>query len=304
MVALTVLLLSGCTGTNADVSENTAVKENSGYEDYEYEESTVTAEPIKELNNEVDNKTNNKPSIKKLLQTALLPLGNTMYIWGGGWNEEDTGAGIESLTIGVSPEWKSFADLQTADYNYKDYDYEIHKGLDCSGYIGWLVYNVLESESYTGDEAGYVQAGYVTSSSQLADMLADKGFGKAQDTSSDTVYHLGDIVSMQGHVWMVLAMCSDNSVLLIHSSPPGVRISGTLLEDGSDSLALRLAENIMKTCYPEWYERYPDCSAGHNYLENARILHWNSQTLSDDENILAMDAQEIMQLILDESQSP
>jgi hypothetical protein len=109
---------------------------------------------------------------------------------------------------------------------------------------------------------------------------------------------------MQGHVWMVLAMCSDNSVLLIHSSPPGVRISGTLLEDGSDSLALRLAENIMQTCYPEWYERYPDCSAGHNYLENARIMHWNSQTLSDDENILAMDAQEIMQFILDESQSP
>ncbi len=30
-------------------------------------------------------------SIKGFIQTALKPLGTTMYIYGGGWNEEDTG---------------------------------------------------------------------------------------------------------------------------------------------------------------------------------------------------------------------
>ena len=38
-------------------------------------------------------------TLENLLKTALLPIGNTMYIYGGGWNEEDTGAGIEAMTI-------------------------------------------------------------------------------------------------------------------------------------------------------------------------------------------------------------
>lgn len=44
-------------------------------------------------------------TLENLLKTALLPIGNTMYIYGGGWNEEDTGAGIEAMTIGVSHKW-------------------------------------------------------------------------------------------------------------------------------------------------------------------------------------------------------
>ena len=34
-------------------------------------------------------------TLENLLKTALLPIGKTMYIYGGGWNEKDTGAGIE-----------------------------------------------------------------------------------------------------------------------------------------------------------------------------------------------------------------
>ena len=31
-------------------------------------------------------------TVQNFLATSLEPVGNTLYIWGGGWNEEDTGA--------------------------------------------------------------------------------------------------------------------------------------------------------------------------------------------------------------------
>ena len=99
-----------------------------------------------------------KKTIKEFLKTGLEPMGTTMYTYGGGWNEEDTGAGTEARTIGLSARWAEFAAQQTSSYNYKDYDYKkngdvIHLGLDCSGYVGWVLYNTLETEN--GKE-GYV----------------------------------------------------------------------------------------------------------------------------------------------------
>ena len=52
-----------------------------------------------------------------LLAYAKEPLGQVMYVWGGGWNEEDTGAGTESRHLGLSPAWKTFADAQDATYD-------------------------------------------------------------------------------------------------------------------------------------------------------------------------------------------
>ena len=44
------------------------------------------------------------------LKNALKPVGQTLYIYGGGWNEAQTGSGTEALTLGFSKEWKSFYD--------------------------------------------------------------------------------------------------------------------------------------------------------------------------------------------------
>ena len=52
------------------------------------------------------------PSLAKLLLLAKEPLCNTMYVWGGGWNEADTGAGLEARSLDVSPAWASFASKQ------------------------------------------------------------------------------------------------------------------------------------------------------------------------------------------------
>lgn len=46
------------------------------------------------------------------LRNALKPVGQTLYIYGGGWNEAQTGSGTESLTLDLSKEWKSFYDTQ------------------------------------------------------------------------------------------------------------------------------------------------------------------------------------------------
>ena len=47
--------------------------------------------------------------MERLLRTSLLPVGQTMYIWGGGWNQDDAGAGIEAVTLGVSKRWAEYA---------------------------------------------------------------------------------------------------------------------------------------------------------------------------------------------------
>lgn len=225
-------------------------------------------------------------SMDTLLQTSILPVGHTMYVWGGGWNEEDTGAGIEAVSIGVSKQWERFAAAQTADYDYKETRYQIHDGLDCSGYIGWLIYNVF----YDTDG----QKGFVMGASHMARTFADYGFGTY---IKDDVFLPGDICSMEDHVWMSLGQCPDGSVLLVHASPPGVRISGTRLPNGEKSEAVVLAEQIMQTYYPDWYERYPECGVLYNYVTDCVKMRWKQTKDSDPDGLHKKTAEEIVEYL-------
>lgn len=230
-------------------------------------------------------------SILGFLKTAAKPIGHTMYVWGGGWNEEDTGAGIEATTIGLGKNWAKFAAEQTAEYDYEETTYQIHDGLDCSGYIGWAIYNTLE------DEDG--QEGYVMSSTLMAKTFADMGFGSYVPAYDVTVWQAGDIMSMTGHAWIVVGSCSDGSVVMMHSSPPGVILCGTKLQNGRDSEAVRLAEKYMKEYFPEWYEKFPDCARDYSYLTGSSKMHWNRETLSDDEDLRHMSAGEVLKKIFE-----
>ena len=224
-------------------------------------------------------------SLLDFLQIAREPVGSTMYIWGGGWNEEDTGAGIEAVTPGISPRWAEFAAEQDSSYDYRNHRYQIHDGLDCSGFVGWAVYNVLETES--GKE------GYVSKATGMAQELALRGLGEYIPAEEMTQWLPGDIMSMKGHVWISLGMCSDGSVLLLHASPPGVIFSGTSLPDGGDSRAVELARQIMQEHYPRWYSRYPDCSRSHSYLEKSSAMRWSDQVLQDPEGLRLLSAEEV-----------
>ncbi len=210
-----------------------------------------------------------KSTLKELLLTALQPVGSTMYVWGGGWNEADTGAGPDAVTIGVSAQWKRFFEMQDSGYDYKTTRYQIRDGLDCSGFIGWCIYNVLETENG--------KPGYVMLAQQMAQNFAMRGWGTYTVAGHVKDYHAGDIMSTtSGHVWMVVGKCSDGSVVILHASPPGVQLAGTPTPSGkTNSKAVALAETYMKTYFPEWYGKFPDCAKGFSYLTDYSQMSWD-----------------------------
>lgn len=229
------------------------------------------------------------PSLLSFLQVAVAPVGKTMYIWGGGWNEADTGAGVEAVSLGLSPQWAAFAMEQDETYDYKNHRYQIHDGLDCSGFVGWAVYNTLETT-----DGGQ---GYVGKAAQMARNFADRGLGEYIPFDELDRHRPGDVMSMKGHVWISLGTCDDGSVLLVHSSPPGVILCGTELPDGSKSDAIRLAETLMAEHYPNWYSRYPDCSRGYSYLEKSSAMRWSREVLEDEEGLSEMSAEQAAALL-------
>lgn len=239
-------------------------------------------------------------SMEKFLETALEPVGSTMYIWGGGWDSEDSSAGATSTRIGLSPTWREFAGRQDASYDFEEHRWERENGLDCSGYVGWVLYNTFE----TKDE----HTGYVMSSTDMAETYADWGFGKCMKNPKE--FLPGDIVSMEGHVWISLGTCEDGSVLLVHSSPPGVMVCGTQVPENSrkstykeekkeseKSIAIQLAESFMEENYPEWYARFSNCSKPDSYLENVTLMRWNEKTLDDAKEFQNLSGEEVLEFL-------
>lgn len=230
-------------------------------------------------------------SIKNFIKTAFEPVGKVMYIYGGGWNETDSGAGREAMTLGLSESWLMFSEKQNSTYNYKDYDYikdknVIHNGLDCSGYIGWVIHNVLN------DETGYVGISYKTGG-----ILAERGLGTVIKREDIALCRAGDIMfgrsSMVRHVFICLGQCSDKSMLILHSSPPGVQLNGTYTPEGNiNSYAVRIARGFMREYYPEWYEKFPDVSRNTSYLTDYDCFRWN--VLDDNENYRNMLPEKIL----------
>lgn len=215
-------------------------------------------------------------TLKNFLSTALAPVGTALYIYGGGWDWQDVGASIQARTIGVSSDWVRFFDAQDENFTYRDkdgneanrddatsyypyggYNEYYYAGLDCSGYLGWALYNTFESES--GKE------GYVMPAAQMAKYLADAGWGhwthEVGGGSADM--KPGDIMSMDGHVWISLGTCADGSVVIVHSAPtdshssqPGGGVQIGAIGGDESCEAYRLADAYMTKYYPAWRSRY------------------------------------------------
>lgn len=235
---------------------------------------------------------NGTTTLRNFLKTALAPVGSTMYIWGGGWNKEDTGAGTDALRIGLNPKWRTFASAQKSTYEYKKYRYRRGYGLDCSGFVGWTLFNVFHTTKGNAGE------GYVDKAKNLAKNCAEKGWGSFQKASSVTDYQAGDIMSGPGHVYIVLGECADGSVVLVHSSPAGVQICGTVTPQGEkNSKAIQLAKTYMKSYYPSWYRRFPNCSRDLSYLTKYGQFRWSTakgNPMEDPENYQEKSAKAIL----------
>ncbi len=263
-------------------------------------------------------------TVKNLLRTALMPVGRALYIYGGGWNWQDDGASPEARSIGIAASWAAFFDHQTMRFNYRAKDHTVsyypygkwneyyYAGLDCSGYVGWMLYHVMNTESGN--------AGYVMGANKMAKTFAEYGWGswlREEITPGDGKLLPGDIISKPGHVWVCLGTCDDGSVVFAHSSPTnsrlgyaggGVQLSA--LGNSKDCQAYQLADRYMKTYHPEWYQRYPvalkDFAEYTSFAGNEVLgrFTWDvsgSGVLSDPEGVRNLSAAQVLALLYGET---
>ncbi len=281
-----------------------------------------------------------KKTLLNFLLIAVYPTGLDLYTWGGGWNPQDAGTGVSSKTIGLRQPILDFArshyaeDRPNTEAEEKEermvdgkfkwdnvtvfavgpdgapllrngkpflmYKY-IYDGMDCSGFVGWVVYNLVNNVN--GNE------GYVGSSTSRAEFFSKKGWGKLREITKEQIennkyeFHPGDIVSIKGHVYISLGKCADGSILLVHSSNPGICIMGTTDRDGNlESEAIKLAKEY-NAKYPKWFAWY-NRHDGRNfsrpferYLTGAKCFTWDvdGNILTDPEGIQKMAPQEVLE---------
>ncbi len=277
-----------------------------------------------------------KKTLKNFLATAMEPVGTALYVYGGTWDWQDVNSSNQSMTIGLSQSWLDFFQSQDKSYHYKNptpaesyyphnaWNQYYYAGIDCSGYVGWSVYNLMNTKDSTvADSKGYVmsatkQAGVFASNEgwgtmDMGDVLMDEATGKPwvdEDGNGRRVYEghefkPGDIFSMNGHVWISLGTCDDGSIVFMHSTPnttngAGVQISALGPDENCE--AYKLANQYMNKYYPEWSERYGDqvlCLSFDSYTkvygDSAGKFSWDlNNTLSDPEGYADMKADAIL----------
>ena len=264
-------------------------------------------------------------TLKNYLQTAMNPVGTALYVYGGSWDWQDVNSSNQALTIGLPQSWIDFFQQQDANYTYKNsadpahsyyprnsWNQYYYAGVDCSAYIGWTVYNVMHTESTTND----LSDGYVMSAVKMAKTFAEKGWGTwTRDIKS---FKPGDIFSMSGHVWTVLGVCDDGSIVFLHSTPSdskagqgggGVQLSALNpnSDDDKNCEAYKLVTKYMTKYYPEWSDRYDAVlrsyisyatpATGTEYKETwSGNFSWNldSSGLTDPDGYADMSAAEIL----------
>ncbi|WP_289301441.1 N-acetylmuramoyl-L-alanine amidase family protein [Sporofaciens musculi] len=240
--------------------------------------------------------------LARIIRNAKLPLGRTLYVWGGGWNIADNAAGEAALHDGVWPEWETYFNANKNGYSYRpgqtswkngNRQWRL-KGLDCSGYLGWLIYNSVSG--------GRNSSGYVVNATSFASSLANYGFGNVASCTPSSSFRPGDIVSIpNGHCFLVLGQCSDGSVLLLHSTPNGgVQVSGTVTGSGS-SVASRLAQQYMQQYYPNWWRAFGNENRqkvnANSYLTGTKFSWQLNGSVRDSTGILNKTGEQILEYL-------
>ena len=249
-------------------------------------------------------------TLTNLIKTAVMPAGCVNYVYGGGWDWQDVASSSQAKSIGVADSWTDFFFSQDGNYKYKPDYYPnggwneyYYAGLDCSGYVGWVIYNVMN----TADGA----EGYVMSSTKMAGNFAERGWGTATTSFKAADFKPGDIFSMKGHVWMCIGTCSDGSIVIAHSTPSKSRIGNdgggvqlSAIGDSKNCEAYQLADKYMSQFCPEWYARYEvalKSYADYTALSGAGTgkFTWklDGGVLSDPDGIFNMSAADVLKTI-------
>lgn len=194
--------------------------------------------------------------------------------------------GREAVTPFPSPAWKTFFLSQDEGYDYRRFRGSgcnpwHGAGLDCSGYLGWVIYAALHRKS--GLES------YVYPSTEMAGALAARGLGRL--VRPPCRFLPGDLFSMEGHIWLCVGVCRRRKPCHRAFQPdaePQNRLSGrrraaerhsgarqqTALRSARPRKALYVAvsrlESALRGCEPAAHSLYPcrartrtaACSAG------------------------------------------
>ena len=271
-------------------------------------------------------------TLKNFILTSFQPVGTTLYVFGGGWDFQDVGTSIEGRTIGISQNWVKFFDEQNENYKYRDdndqknsyypfgeYNQYYYAGLDCSGFVGWALYNTLYKDSLTNK-------GFVVSSKNIAKSLSDKKYGEWMHNVKGSTFtnpdytllteelKVGDILSTNGHVMIVLGKCNDGSFIIIHSTPNnsttncpggGVQMSAVNPKgnNSKDCEAYKLCNEYMQKYFSKWSKRYNVMVTDKEKVfffddkaPNTGIFHWdlNNGIITDPDNYSQKSAKEIL----------
>ena len=223
-------------------------------------------------------------TIKNYLKNALQPVGACLYVWGG-WGH--------ATTKGVPSDWKTFYDSQNSSYNYQNHMFELKKGVDCSGFVGWAAYQIMQSKSNVG-------GGYTVVSGQVGSSYVNRGWGsiirQSQLAADNYKIYPGDIGYDENHTWIMLGQCKDGSCVVLHSTNnAGVQLAGTPTPGGNyASQAVALAEKYMAR-YPGYQKNRSmyHTSTG-QFIKRGNFLRWNRSTLADPDGYLKMTADQIL----------
>ncbi len=274
-------------GTNMGVMMKKGIHKI-GSKTYEFGKNGVLIGEVKDEtgNNTTLNDPSSDKTIKNFLLNSLKPVGSTLYVWGGGHNEQD------ATRKGVSPVWKTYYNSQSGSYDYNNSRYQSTKGLDCSGFVGWSIYQVMQKAS-----GGTY---YTTLAEEVASANAARGFGtlwnQSKLSSSGYKFVAGDLGCTSGHTWIVLGQCSDKSLVIVHATPPCLQIAGTPTPDGGySSKAIALAQKYMGKYYSGTVNKFGlKCSTGTYYIKGCNIMRWNTSTLKDPDGYRNKTADEIL----------
>lgn len=294
----------------------------------------IDVKQLTQVENEFIPPVKNAPGLKTLknfLATAFQPLGTTLYIYGGGWDFQDIGTSIQGRTIGISEDWVKFFDEQTSNFTYRDDDHHdntyypfegyneyYYAGLDCSGFVGWAIYNTLNSESFAGP-------GFIMGASRIAQYMGLLEYGtwmhKIEGWSDENPDYklwaneirVGDILSTTGHIMIVLSKCEDGSFIIIHSTPNlsktgypggGVQMSAVNPNNdlSNDCEAYYLCQEYTQKYFKKWSERYNvkmvSLSVAFDFGDsNPRtgLFHWKiNSKITDPDNYYQKSAKEIL----------
>ena len=264
-------------------------------------------------------------TLTNFFKTAFSAVGHALYVYGGAWDFQDAGSSNQARSIGVASSWVEFFYEHDATYNYKNtnqatsyypfgsYNEYYYAGVDCSGFVGWVMYNVMNTES--GHE------GYVMGSTKMAKHFAELGLGtytrnySAPQPNVKSDFNVGDIISCDGHVWICLGVCSDGSMVIIHSTPSESRSGSSgggaqlgAIGSSENCEAYKLADKYNKTYYPDWYAKYPTSLKSYStYLKqtnaNAGKFSWyiSPAGLTDPDGLSTKTPEEILKIVFNES---